>query len=172
MIETERLLLRPMRAGDLDDLLLIFSDPKVAAAFSIEPFGRPEMQGWLDRNLKHREQYGYGLFSVVHKAARCLIGNCGLEHMEVGGSHGAELGFDFRSDYWNRGLATEAASAVRNFAFDRLELSRVISLVRRGNAASQRVVEKIGMRHEADLSRNGIDYQLFSSSRDQRPQSP
>lgn len=152
-------------------MLLIFSDPKVAAAFSIEPFGHPEMQAWLDRNLRHQEQYSYGLFSVVHKTDRRLIGDCGLEHMEVEGSREAELGFDFRSDYWNRGLATEAAGAVRDFAFDHLGLSRVISLVRVGNAASRRVAEKIGMRHEADITRSGVDYQLFAASRDQHSRS-
>ena len=168
MIETERLLLRPMRAEDVDELLAIFGDPKVMAAFGVEPFGRPEMKHWVQRNLEHQERYGYGLFSVIHKADRRLVGDCGLEHMDEGARE-AELGYDFRSDYWNRGLATEAAAAVRDFAFHELGLPRLISLIRQGNGASRRVAEKIGMRHDADITRNGLRYWRYALCRDELP---
>lgn len=95
-----------------------------------------------------------------------LIGDCGLEEKELDGlsatGAAAELGYDFRSDHWNRGLATEAAAAVRDYAFDALALPRLISLVRQGNSASRRVAEKIGMRHERDVQRADHPYWLFT----------
>lgn len=118
VIETERLRLRPMREDDLDALLGIFADPRVMAAFASEPFDRGQMQGWLDRNLRHQEQYGFGLFAVIDKADGTLIGDCGLEVVDIDGRREAELGYDFRSAYWGRGLATEAAVAVRDHAFE------------------------------------------------------
>src|SRR5688500_14443686 len=95
VIETDRLLLRPMRAEDADDLLRIFADPKVMASFGGILFDRPQMEQWVQRNLAHQQQYGYGLFSVCLKADGLLIGDCGLEHIELEGSRETELGYDF-----------------------------------------------------------------------------
>ena len=50
------------------------------------------------------------------------ISDCGLEHTDIEGAPEVEVGQDFRSDYWGRGLATEAATAVRDFAFGELGL--------------------------------------------------
>lgn len=151
-----------MALSDLDDLLKIFGDPKVMASFGVAPFNRQQMEGWLARNLKHQEEHGYGLFSVILKSEGLLIGDCGLEHMVVDGEQVTELGYDFRSDYWNQGFASEAAAAVRDHAFNVLHLPRLISLIRVGNAASRRVSEKIGMRLVAEITRNGIAYWKYA----------
>lgn len=158
ILETTRLLLRPMQATDLDDLLSIFTDSKVMAAFDTAPFDRQQMAHWLQRNLDHQTEHGYGLFSVILKAEGQLIGDCGLEIMEVEGAKVAELGYDFRSAYWNQGFATEAALAVRDYAFNVLGWSQLISLVRVGNRASQRVAEKIGMACISEFERDGHRY--------------
>ena len=157
-IETLRLTLRLMELSDLDDLLHIFGDPKVMASFDAEPFNREQMERWLQRNLAHQKTYGYGLFSVILKSDHTLIGDCGLEHMEIGGESATELGYDFRSDYWNQGYATEAASAVRDYAFKVLSLPSLISLIRVGNQASKRVSEKIGMKLIDEITVNGVRY--------------
>jgi RimJ/RimL family protein N-acetyltransferase len=167
-IETDRLLLRPMETGDDRDLLMTFGDPKVMAAFGVEPFGEVEMKRWLARNLEHQERHGYGLFSVLHKADRILIGDCGLEHRDIAGTAEVELGYDLRSDYWSRGLATEAAAAVRDWAFQKLGLPRLVSLIRRGNAASVRVAEKIGMRRSGELLQREAQYWLYALDREPR----
>jgi RimJ/RimL family protein N-acetyltransferase len=116
------------------------------------------MTQWVERNLDHQAAHGYGLFSVILKSNGLLIGDCGLERIEVDGASVAELGYDFRSDYWNQGYATEAASAVRDYAFSQLQLPRLISLIRVGNRASQRVAEKIGMRLTDTITRHGHRY--------------
>lgn len=161
-IETPRLLLRTMQPSDFDALMLIFTDPRVMASFGGELFTREQMQHWLERNLQHQAEFGYGLFSIIHKETGLLIGDCGLEHMEVEGVAAAELGYDLRSDYWNRGLATEAAIAVRNHAFQVLQLPRLISLIRVGNLASRRVAEKVGMQLAAEITRYEIRYWQYA----------
>jgi len=165
VLETKRLILRPMQAADIDKLLIIFTDLKVMAAFDSPPFDWEQMSRWLQRNLDHQEEYGYGLFSVILKTNGLLIGDCGLEVMEVDGTRAAELGYDFRSDYWNQGFATEAASAVRDYAFDVLELPQLISLIRVKNTASQRVSEKIGMGRISEFETYGIKYWKYGLSR-------
>jgi RimJ/RimL family protein N-acetyltransferase len=104
---------------------------------------------------------------VVLRETGLVIGDCGLERIELEGEAETELGYDLRSDYWNRGLATEAASAVRDFAFTALALPRLISLIRSTNLASRRVSEKVGMRPERTLMRYGREYWLYSL--DQKP---
>ena len=159
-LQTEHLFLRPMLETDLDSLLLIFTDLKVMAAFDHPPFTREQMQRWLQGNLDHQNEFGYGLFSVILKDSGELIGDCGLEQMEDMGA--AELGYDFRSDFWNRGYATEAAVAVRDYAFKVLHLPQLISLIRVGNLASKRVAEKVGMTLAEEFTRYGIQYWKYS----------
>jgi len=164
-LETPRLRLRRMKASDLDQLLGIFGDPKVMASFDSAPFERKQMAAWLQRNLAHQEKHGYGLFSVILKSTNELIGDCGLEHMEVEGDLATELGYDFRSDHWNQGYAPEAAKAVREFAFHELGLPSLISLIRVGNQASRRVAEKIGMQLIEEIVMNEISYWKFGIDR-------
>ena len=85
--------------------------------------------------------------------------------MEVDGTRAAELGYDFRSDYWNQGFATEAASAIRDYSFAVLKLPQLISLIRVRNAASQRVSEKIGMMRISEFETHGIKYWKYGLSR-------
>jgi RimJ/RimL family protein N-acetyltransferase len=160
-LETERLILREMRAEDATELLTVFGDPKVMAAFAAQPFDAERMRAWVDRNLRHQAEHGYGLFSIVRRGDGAVIGDCGLEHMDLG----VELGYDLRSDHWGRGLATEAASAVRDLAFGRLGIDRLISLIRVGNGASERVARKIGMAFAEQIDRGGTAYRLFAMDR-------
>lgn len=87
-----------MREDDADALLHVFADPKVMRAFDSDPFDRAQMERWFWRNLEHQERYGYELYAVILRENNLLIGDCGLEHMEVDGELQAELGYDLRSD--------------------------------------------------------------------------
>jgi ribosomal-protein-alanine N-acetyltransferase len=158
VLETERLVLRSMVADDLERLLGIFGDAAVMAAFDEEPFNREQVRRWLERNLDHQRRHGYGLFAVCLKDDGRLIGDCGLELMEVAGEQVAELGYDFRRDHWNQGYATEAACAVRDYAFTSLRLPRLVSLIRPGNPASARVAEKTGLKKIEHIQRHGRTY--------------
>lgn len=158
VLETDRLVLRPMVPGDVDGLCAIFGDPLVMSAFGEPPLERERVLRWLERNLDHQRAHGYGLFAACLKGDGLLIGDCGLELMEIGGEEVAELGYDFRSDHWNQGYATEAARVVRDYAFQTLGLQRLVSLIRSGNRASERVAEKTGLRKVDEIQRFGRPY--------------
>lgn len=151
-----------MREDDVDALLYIFADPRVMAAFGAAPFERSQMARWVRRNLDHQRAHGYGLFSVILKENGLLIGDCGLELMEIAGVTVAELGYDFRSDHWGRGLAAEAATVVRDHAFAALGLTRLVSLIRVGNDASRRVAEKVGMALAETIQRGEQPYWVYA----------
>lgn len=161
-LESKRLILRRMAASDREALHLIFTDPSVMASFGGEIFNDDQMRQWLQRNLDHQREFGYGLFSVILKETGELIGDCGLEQMQINGQTIAELGYDFRSDFWNHGYATEAACSVRDYAFNTLQLPQLISLIRVGNLASKRVAEKVGMTLLEEFTRYGIQYWKYS----------
>jgi len=171
-LETTRLVLRPIRKSDIEDFVRIFADPKVMASFDVASFERSQLEQWIHRNLTHRNKFGYGLFSVILKINGLLVGNCGLQRMEIGGAQAVELGYEFRSDYWNQGYATEAAAAVRDFAFHQLHLPRLTSLVRVGNIGAMRVSEKIGMTRIGDITHNKRQYWQYSIERNQKTISP
>ena len=90
-IETMRLWRRPMHTTDFDALLPIFTAPQVMASFGDELFMPAQMQRWLDRNLEHQAQLGYGLFAAIRKTDSLLVGDCGLEQMAVDGQAIIEL---------------------------------------------------------------------------------
>jgi RimJ/RimL family protein N-acetyltransferase len=119
----------------------------------------------VSRNLEHQAKYGYGLYSVILKSTGVLIGDCGLEKMELPGGPVAELGYDFRSDHWHQGYATEAACAVRDYAFEVLALPRLVSLIRVGNEASKRVAERVGMGLVAEIMRYSRQYWEYAIDR-------
>lgn len=162
-ITTARLRLRPMRADDADSLLGVFGDPAVMAAFGRGPFTRQEMDAWVARNLEHQDRLGYGLFTIELREDGLVIGDCGLERMELAGADEVELGYDLRSDHWGRGLATEAAGAVVRHAREELGIRRLVSLVRATNAPSARVAERVGMALERELELDGAAYRLYAT---------
>ena len=167
MIETERLVLRPMKPNDIGAITKIFTDKKVLMAFNLNSLSDVQIKRWLDRNLAHQERYGYGLFSVVLKSNNEVIGDCGLEHSDFNGNPCVEIGYDFLSKYWNQGYATEAALAVRDYAINVLEIDSgsLCSFIRKNNIASRRVSEKIGMQKILEYSKYDTDYYLYAYSK-------
>jgi RimJ/RimL family protein N-acetyltransferase len=96
-----------------------------------------------------------------------LIGHCGFLHWQIDGADEIEIGYRLHPDYWDKGIATEAAMAVRDHAFRDLKLPRVISLIHPENIPSRRVAEKIGMTLEKETIFRGFPTNVFSLCRDQ-----
>ena len=166
MFETKRLILRVMRKEDYDSMLKVFTDEKVMKSFNLRSFDRLQMQNWMEKNLDHQKECGYGLYSVLLKANQELIGDCGLEHTEFEGKPCVEIGYDFLSKYWNQGYATEAAKAVKNYAIEKLDIDsrELCSFIRIHNRASQRVAEKIGMKIIKQYEVHEVKYFLYALS--------
>lgn len=155
-----------MREDDIDAMQAIFADPRVMDAFDHAPFDRVQTEQWVRRNLDHQREYGYGLFAVVLRTSGGVIGNCGLTHMKLKDEPVLELGYDLRSAYWGQGLATEAALSARDYAFDTLEVSRLVGLIREGNHRSRRVAEKVGMSLMPDRGEDDGSYWIYAMSRE------
>lgn len=161
VIETERLILRRMTFGDINALAALCADPEVMR-FWDGPMPREQVWGEIEDYLQEVERDGHSFFAVIHKADNVLIGQCGLRNREVDGKPETELGYMIARRYWGKGLATEAARATREYAFERLGLSRVVSVVDTRNIASQRVAKKNGLHVEKRISADGNEYSLFA----------
>jgi [ribosomal protein S5]-alanine N-acetyltransferase len=150
ILESQRLYLREINLYDLDDLLKIWGDPDTLQYF---PFvlDRDEMLAWIDRNQKRYDKYGHGLWGVTRKEDGKFIGDCGLIVQEIEGIKELEVGYHFNKDYWGKGYARESAKACIDYALNRLDRSRVISLVRPENLPSRKVAEANEMVVEREI---------------------
>jgi RimJ/RimL family protein N-acetyltransferase len=145
-IETERLRLRSFAddLSDVDALHTIQSDPEHMRYYP-HPFSREETVAWIERWLRHEADHGYALWAIEDGHTGEFLGNCGPVHQQVDGADELEIGWSVAPHRARQGIATEAATAVRDHCFDVLERDHVISLVRPENVPSARVAEKIGM---------------------------
>lgn len=159
--ETERLRLRKMSMSDTDNLLMIFSDPE-AMQFYPGTKDLAETQRWIQWNQDSYEKHGHGLWIVESKETGEFVGQCGLVSQTMDDNTEVEIGYLFRRVCWGQGLATEAACACRDYGFDTLKLSRLISLIAPENHASRRVAEKVGMRLEQQIVKWNKDICLYA----------
>jgi RimJ/RimL family protein N-acetyltransferase len=151
-IETPRLLLRRWRPEDAEQMFAINSDPHVMR-FIYSPTGPAEFRGLHVRRVEHWREHGFGHFAVESREAGTrgeLLGFVGVAYPKdlPALAHRPEIGWRLARRAWGRGLATEAASAARDHAFDVLGLEALISIIHPDNARSQRVALKLGMELE------------------------
>jgi [ribosomal protein S5]-alanine N-acetyltransferase len=103
---------------------------------------------------------------MILRSCGTLAGYCGFFHDEVDGKMEIEIGYRLQRDFWNRGLTTEAARAVRDYGFRGLKLEYVISLIHPENHASRRVAEKNGVTLERETTFRGFPTFVFSITRE------
>jgi ribosomal-protein-alanine N-acetyltransferase len=165
VLETERLNLRQLSAADAAFILELLNEPPFLTNIgdrgvrTAEDAVRYISEGPVDSYERH----GYGLWLVELKDGRVPIGICGLVKRDV--LPDADIGYAFLARYWSRGYAYESAAAVLNYARGALGLKRVLAVVKESNAASIKVLEKLGLKFERTvrLSADAPEIQLFAS---------
>jgi len=145
-IETERLLLRPMGTGDLDQFVALHADPEVTRF--IRPLDRDEAAERLRRDEREWSERRHGLFAVLDRESGNFLGRCGLKFWPQ--FEETELGWALRRDAWGHGYATEAGRACVEWGFSQLDLPYVTAMIAAGNLRSIRVAERLGFTHLRD----------------------
>jgi RimJ/RimL family protein N-acetyltransferase len=164
LLETARLQLREMSLADLDFVAAMMSHPEVMR-FYPKPYSRDEAQAWIERQMERYAEHGHGLWLVLEREPGQPIGQVGLVMQEVDGIEEPEIGYLIHRPFWRRGFASEAALAARGYAFETRGYSRVISLIRPENEASQGVARKLGMRPERETMFRGLRHLVFAVHR-------
>ena len=154
---TERLCLRVPASQDAEDLYDLFADAEVMQGLGKEPVSAvEEVQAVIEGMIGGWRTDGLGAF-VLETAAtdRQVVGQAGLMIFDTrdwtpstwtnAGSHAQpELGWALTRTHWGHGYATEAAAAIRNWAYERPNIDRLVSLISPDNVRSQRVAERLG----------------------------
>ncbi|MCA9907457.1 MAG: GNAT family N-acetyltransferase, partial [Anaerolineae bacterium] len=104
-----------------------------------------ELQGYID----HGAAYGYGFEALIERATGAFVGDVGLDHLD----DQVAIGYTLGSAFWGKGYATEAARAVLTYSFDVLKLDTIIAVAEPENAASLRVLERLGMSYAGTTDR-------------------
>jgi RimJ/RimL family protein N-acetyltransferase len=155
-IRTDRLLLRPFEPHDLDDVFALYSRPDVVRYLYEGPRSREQAAALLERKMAGRTLRADGdtvSLAVELVGSGAMVGDCMLRLLSAAHGQG-EVGFVIHPDHQGRGYATEASRALLRIAFGILGAHRVIGRLEARNAASARVLEKLGMRREAHLIEN------------------
>lgn len=164
VIHTQRLLLREMSLSDLDFVSAMMAHPEVMR-FYPKPLSREESQVWVERQLKRYEEHGHGLWLALDRTNNAPVGQVGLAIQPVEDGFEPEIGYLLHHPYWHLGYATEAATAVRDYAFHTLDKPYVICLIRPVNLPSQRVAQRIGMRPSKNTVFKGYEHIVFRVDR-------
>jgi RimJ/RimL family protein N-acetyltransferase len=150
VLETERLRLRGWQPSDREPFAKLNADPRVMEFFP-RTLDREESDAMVVRIGNHLRAKGFGLYAAELRSGDRFIGYVGL-HAPTFEAHFnpcVEIGWRLASDVWGQGLATEGATAVVRHAFEDIGLDEVVSFTVPANRRSIRVMEKIGMTHDA-----------------------
>jgi RimJ/RimL family protein N-acetyltransferase len=146
LIETERLRLRAWRAEDLPAYAALNADPAVRRYFP-GVLTREESDAQARRLQAHVDAHGFGFWAVEAPGVAPFVGFVGLQRVwfEAPFTPAVEAGWRLTRAFWGRGYATEGARAALAFGFRELGLREIVAFAVAGNAASIRVMERVGM---------------------------
>lgn len=144
IIESENLYLRKQIKSDVDDQLLLDSDPDVIKY--LRP-PKPDRDFYI-KNIENIQNYyernlGYGVWAAIEKKEGRFIGWFSLKYIHK--STDVELGYCLLKEYRGKGYATEMSRKVIEYGFNDLKLNQIFGLTHPDNIISQGILKKLGM---------------------------
>lgn len=182
---TDRLIIRELSVDNIKDLLKIYQQKEVNLymndlyPFQKESFNENDILKEKDPSTinpslleeemnKHKAYiehvygfYGFGLWGVFLKEDHSLIGRCGIECNVIDGETVIELSYLLDYHHWGFGYALESVKAVVNFAFDELEIDKIVCVIDKNNLRSIKVAEQIGMQIEKEIIHQNRDCYFY-----------
>ena len=148
VLDTERLLLRPITVDDAEFILILLNEPSFLRYIGDKQVRNVEdaRQYILNGPIASYERHGLGLLLVELRDSHTRIGMCGLLKRDE--LPEPDIGFTLMPDFWNKGFAFEAAAAVLQDARDRLKLQRILAITSLDNDASIKLLERLGFKFE------------------------
>lgn len=145
MLETERLLLQPLGAGDIEQVSAMRSDAGIMR-FIRKPQTRGESVEWIRMVSSRWETEGIGFCAIIEKSSARFAGWCGLWRLKE--TDEIEVGYAVAVNFQGKGYASESAREFLRYGFANLRLEKIVAVARPENTASRRVMEKLGMRYD------------------------
>jgi ribosomal-protein-alanine N-acetyltransferase len=158
VVETARLLLRPLGPGDLErHHAVVGSDPRVT--WEGEARTLAESRAYLETHHRHWDEHGFGMWAAIEQVSGAFLGHAGLQYLEDTGD--VQVGYYLGQAAWGRGIATETGRAAVRYGFEILGLPHIVAVVRPQNRASQKVLAKLGLRQVGIELHYGFDVQVW-----------
>ena len=151
--------MRRWREADREPFAAMNADPRVAEHLP-GALPRDESDAIVERIEAHFAQHGFGLWAVEIPGVADCAGFTGLAipRFEATFTPCVEIGWRLAAEHWRHGYATEGARAALAFGFESLKLPEIVSFTVPENRRSRRVMEKLGMTHDA---RDDFDHPLL-----------
>jgi [ribosomal protein S5]-alanine N-acetyltransferase len=163
---TQRLVAKPLAWDDEGDLAVLHADERVMATMGGAATPE-ESRAWIERNIHHAEEPGLGIFVFRDRESGEFVGRGALRRIEIGGGEEVEVGYALVPRRWGQGLATEMAAGLVDHA-ERAGLADLVAYTEPTNAASRRVMEKVGFAYERDVPHHGRGQVLYRRRRADR----
>ena len=157
-IETERLVLRPFTLADAPAVQRMASSVEIARTTRLipHPYEDGMAEDWISSHSSDFASQRAMHYAIVVKDGNVLCGaitvTLHLEHKR------GELGYWIGEEHWNRGYATETTESIIDFCFAHLNLNKVFAQYMTHNRASERVLEKSGMKYEGTLRQHYVKW--------------
>src|SRR5262245_33752319 len=169
LIKTARLMMRPFAMDDVDDLHRLWVDPGVRKfLWDDQVIPRETAIAVVESSIESFVIHGFGFWAICFKNDPELIGFGGLRHLAEDGGVTSEVEILYvrTPERWGKGIATEAAVSVLSYGFEERELAHIYAGADMPNAASFRVIEKLGMKFARKTMVNGVEALYYVMSRD------
>ena len=162
VLETQRLVLREIEPADAPFILELLTDPAFLANIGDRGVSDlPSAANYIETSPRASyARNGYGLWLVESKETGESLGMAGLVRRDT--LPDADIGYAFLPRHWSKGYAVEACAAVRDHAMRTLAMPRLLAIVSPGNAASVKVLERIGLTFREDVRMGAGEVQLFA----------
>ncbi|MFK8057983.1 MAG: GNAT family N-acetyltransferase [Saprospiraceae bacterium] len=148
-VETERLILRDLEDYDVQGIFDLDSDPDVHEFLGKKPIQTLEEASKVISYVRNQyAENGIGRWAIIDKKTNDFIGWTGLKY-ETGlrdGFNYYDLGYRLRKKYWGQGIATETSLESLKYGFETLKLKEIGAAADVNHAASNRVLQKVGLR--------------------------
>jgi ribosomal-protein-alanine N-acetyltransferase len=150
ILTTERLNLRALAAGDAEAVRALYGQAEVTQYSELVTLGDADQAALVIRQFQGEFERGTGIrWAVALKTSPRLIGTCGLAwHRQ---NFSTLLSYDLAPEFWNQGIMTEAAREVVRYCFERTDTNRISATTTLANAASMRLLHKLGFQEEGIL---------------------
>lgn len=165
VLETDRLVLRQLSIEDARFILKLLNEPSFLRYIGDKKVRDIDgaQQYILNGPIKSYQENGFGLYLVELKETGASTGICGLLKRDE--LPDVDIGFAFLPEFWNRGLASEAAAAVLRYGHETLELKRIVAITNPDNDASINLLQRLGFTFERliKMAKDGDEVKLFAS---------
>ena len=168
ILTTERLRLEPIVDAHFDPLHAMNADAEVMRYITGKPDTREETLAMIERVKARWAEWGYSWWSIFERDTGDFVGAGTIQHLGRDAANPHEIGWRLRRDKWHQGYASEAAQAMAAFAFETLGAPQLCAVCNPDNAASARVMQRLGMVYRGIERWYDNDCALYAMTRSDR----